>query len=45
MRPDGTYGNQPSNGTTLFAMGKRGVSALIRAEQRGLGKVFMNKKS
>ncbi len=45
MRPDGTYGNQPSNGTTLFAMGRIAIGALIRAEEAGLGKLFMNSKS
>ena len=30
-RPDGSVGKAPSNGTTLFAAGPRGVSALRRA--------------
>ena len=36
-RPDGTIGKQPSNGTTLFAIGKRGVEALKRANAHDLG--------
>jgi len=30
-RPDGSVGKAPSNGTTLFAAGQRGVTALRRA--------------
>ena len=30
-RPDGSVGKAPSNGTTLFAAGERGVAALRRA--------------
>jgi len=30
-RPDGSIGKQPGNGTTLFAVGHRGVQALNRA--------------
>jgi hypothetical protein len=36
-RPDGSVGKSPSNGTTLFAAGSRGVQALINAESAGLG--------
>jgi hypothetical protein len=36
-RPDGSVGKSPSNGTTLFASGQRGVGALINAEHAGLG--------
>jgi len=36
-RPDGSIGKSPSNGTTLFAVGKRGVDALINAELARLG--------
>lgn len=42
MRPDGTYGNQPSNGTTLFSMGFYTTNALARAELAGLGKLLYN---
>lgn len=36
-RPDGSVGKSPSNGTTLFASGSRGVQALFNAESAGLG--------
>lgn len=36
-RPDGTEGKSPSNGTTLFASGVKGVEALWRASDVGLG--------
>jgi hypothetical protein len=35
MRPNGSYGKSPANGTTLFALGKKGVDALIRAHSLG----------
>ena len=37
IRPDGSTGNSPSNGTTLFAAGHRAEVALRRAAERGLG--------
>lgn len=37
LRPDGTRGASPSNGTALMAMGWQGVGALHRAAGRGLG--------
>lgn len=37
IRPDGTEGASPSNGTALFASGDRGMAALSRAARRGLG--------
>lgn len=37
LRPDGSIGESPSNGTTLFAIGAKGCMALGRAEERGLG--------
>lgn len=37
VRPDGTLGRQPGCGTTLFALGGRGVRALRTAEANGLG--------
>lgn len=37
IKPDGTSGNSPGTGTTLFASGKKAVSALLRAERHGLG--------
>ena len=33
-RPDGSVGKTPSNGTTLWAAGSRGVSALIHGAHR-----------
>lgn len=37
VRPDGSVGKSPSNGTALFAVGDRGVAALSRAARTGLG--------
>ena len=37
IRPDGSEGKQPSNGTTLFAIGAKGVQALEKAQRNGLG--------
>jgi hypothetical protein len=37
IRPDGTLGKSPSNGTTLFASGRRGLEALDNARRAGLG--------
>lgn len=37
LRPDGTEGKSPSNGTTLFAAGYSAVEALTRASSAGLG--------
>ncbi|WP_276120043.1 DNA N-6-adenine-methyltransferase [Pararhizobium qamdonense] len=37
MRPDGTSGGSPSNGTALMAAGEKGRSALHRAARTGLG--------
>ena len=37
LRPDGTEGASPSNGTALFASGDRGMAALSRAAKKGLG--------
>lgn len=39
IKPDGTLGKQPANGTTLFAYGSKGVIALERACKNGLGVV------
>ena len=39
-RPDGTRGEQPGTGTTLFAAGERAAAALIRASS--LGAVFVS---
>lgn len=37
IRPDGSEGKSPSNGTTLFAAGRRGLEALDNAQRAGLG--------
>lgn len=37
LRPDGTRGEQPGNGTALMAIGIDGETALMRAAQRGFG--------
>lgn len=36
-RPDGSTGNSPANGTTLFAKGRLGVESLEKASKNGLG--------
>jgi hypothetical protein len=36
-RPDGTVAKSPSTGVTLWAVGERGVNALVNAEKNGLG--------
>lgn len=40
MKPDGTTGDSPSTGTTLFAYGEKAVNALRQAEKNGLGIVL-----
>lgn len=37
LKPDGSLGGQPSNGSCLLAMGDRGVRALQEAKTAGLG--------
>jgi hypothetical protein len=37
LRPDGSEGKSPSNGTALWAAGHRAEAALRRAASRGLG--------
>ncbi|MFC5757789.1 DNA N-6-adenine-methyltransferase [Rhizobium sp. GCM10022189] len=37
LRPDGSEGKSPSNGTALWAKGQRAVDALCRARDAGLG--------
>lgn len=37
LRPDGSEGKSPSNGTALWAAGDAGKAALIRAAGHGLG--------
>lgn len=36
LRPDGTEGKSPSNGTTLWASGQKAVEALTRASSLGI---------
>ena len=40
IRPDGSEGKSPGSGTTLFAAGDLAISALMRAEAKGLGAVM-----
>lgn len=37
IKPDGSKGESPGNGTTLFAIGNKGINALKKAEEKGLG--------
>ena len=37
LRPDGSEGKSPSNGTALMAIGWRGTAALHRAAEHGFG--------
>ena len=37
VRPDGSLGKSPSNGTALWAAGERAVAALLRANMASLG--------
>lgn len=41
-RPDGSVGESPSNGSTLFAIGDIGVKALLNASVNELGLLFNN---
>lgn len=41
MKPDGTFGDSPSTGTTLFGYGPQAVAALLNAQKNGLGSVFV----
>ena len=43
IRPDGTTGNWPSTGTTLFAVGAQGTLALHRAADAGLGTLLQGR--
>lgn len=45
IKPDGTTGNNPANGTALFAIGEKGVLALQRAEKNGLGICLLTAKN
>ena len=41
---NGDEGKSPSNGTTLFARGFKGVKALVNAEKNGLGACVLRSK-
>jgi len=41
-KPDGTTGNSPANGTTIFSLGKNGENALKKASESGLGIIKSN---
>ena len=43
IRPDGSKGESPGNGTTLFAVGPEALFALECAEINGLGKLYISK--
>jgi hypothetical protein len=45
LRPDGSEGVSPSNGTALFAAGPRGRDALITALSSGLGFGWVERKT
>lgn len=42
IKPDGTTGDQPSNGTCLFSIGKKGKTALNNANKNKLGILYIN---
>lgn len=37
IKPDGSTGDSPANGTTLFGFGKDACAALMAAQEKGLG--------
>lgn len=43
IRPDGSLGKSPSNGTSLFASGHRAEAALMKAAANGLGVLVDNR--
>lgn len=45
IKPDGTNGSQPSNGTCLFAFGTKATNALNNASKNGLGLLFKIKRT
>lgn len=44
VKPDGTTGDSPSTGTTLFGYGPKACEALLNAQKNKLGVVLINKK-
>jgi hypothetical protein len=45
LRPDGSEGKSPSNGTALWASGSKAQCALFRAADRGLGVVALTTRA
>lgn len=45
LRPDGSEGKSPAQGTTLFAAGARGVQALNNAHRAGLGLILQHARA
>jgi len=45
LKPDGTEGKSPSNGTALLAAGPRATHALCRAASKGLGILAQPRKA
>lgn len=45
IKPDGTIGESPGTGTTLFAAGPRGVAALAMASVNGLGHLMIGART
>lgn len=41
IRPDGTEGKSPGDGTTLFSAGAKGRAALVQAQASGLGRLML----
>ncbi|HMW46213.1 MAG TPA: DNA N-6-adenine-methyltransferase [Solirubrobacterales bacterium] len=39
VRPDGSRGESPANGTALWAVGEKGQAALVRAASKGFGRL------
>lgn len=44
IKPNGLKGENPGNGTTLFAIGSKAIEALKKAEKNGLGKMYCSLK-
>ncbi len=45
LRPDGSTGDSPAQGTSLLAAGPRGVAALENAERADLGLLFERRRA
>ena len=41
IKADGSTGDNPANGTTLFAIGEKAVKSLLNAEKKGLGITYL----